>query len=52
MMNFKDRTAIVTGGTGNIGQAICRSLAKHGVRVAITDIDPQKVLDFPAAIVQ
>jgi len=30
---MRDRTAFVTGGTGGIGTAICRHLAKGGVRV-------------------
>ncbi len=45
-MKFENRVALVTGGTGNIGQAICRKLARYGVRVAVTDVDQQKVHDF------
>ena len=32
------RVALVTGGGGGIGGAICRSLAKAGHRVAVADI--------------
>lgn len=34
-MNLKGSVAIVTGGTGGLGRRICRSLARHGVRVAV-----------------
>lgn len=33
------RTAIVTGGAGGIGAAICRSLAETGLRVVVADLD-------------
>ncbi|HET8998452.1 MAG TPA: SDR family oxidoreductase [bacterium] len=34
-MHLTDAVAIVTGGTGGLGRRICRSLAQHGVRVAV-----------------
>ncbi len=34
-MNFKDRTAIVTGGARGIGRAICLELARHGCNIAL-----------------
>jgi NAD(P)-dependent dehydrogenase (short-subunit alcohol dehydrogenase family) len=33
---FKDQVAFVTGGSGAVGAAIVRSLAKHGARVAFS----------------
>lgn len=35
------KVALVTGGTGAIGSAICRFLADDGMRVAIVDVNPQ-----------
>ncbi len=32
------RVALVTGGAGGIGAAICRSLAESGIRVAVADL--------------
>ncbi len=39
-MNSPRRTALVTGGSGGIGQAICRALQGDGVRVFSLDIRP------------
>jgi NAD(P)-dependent dehydrogenase (short-subunit alcohol dehydrogenase family) len=36
---FRDQVAIVTGGAGGIGQAVCRALAAHGAAVAVADLD-------------
>jgi 2-hydroxycyclohexanecarboxyl-CoA dehydrogenase len=38
-MNLAGRTAVVTGGAGGIGRAICRDLATLGARVVIADLD-------------
>ncbi len=37
---YSDRTAIVTGGAGDIGGAIVRRLHSEGMRVVIADLDP------------
>lgn len=37
MDRFKGKTAIVTGGAGGIGDAICRRLASEGARVHVLD---------------
>ena len=39
IMEFKNKTAIVTGAGQGIGFEICRSLAKEGVYVILNDID-------------
>ena len=43
LCTFKDRVALVTGAAGNIGFAVCRRLAAHGVRIAACDIDAAAV---------
>ena len=40
---FSNRVALVTGAAGNIGFAVCRRLAAHGVRIAACDLDAEKV---------
>ena len=39
-MEFKNKTAIVTGAGQGIGFEICRSLAREGAHVILNDIDP------------
>lgn len=39
MEHGKRRVAVVTGGSGGIGAAICRALAEEGMRVAVLDLD-------------
>lgn len=39
VQRFHDRTAVVTGGGGGIGSAICRRLAAEGAEVAVLDRD-------------
>jgi NAD(P)-dependent dehydrogenase (short-subunit alcohol dehydrogenase family) len=41
MLELEGRTAIVTGGGSNIGQAIAIGLAEQGADVMIADIDPE-----------
>ena len=36
---LKDKTAVVTGGEGGIGQAVCRRLAKEGAAVVSADLE-------------
>ncbi|MCP4380401.1 MAG: SDR family oxidoreductase [Hyphomicrobiales bacterium] len=39
LSDLTGQRAIVTGAARGIGQAICRNLASHGVRVAVADLD-------------
>ncbi len=41
MRGLKGKRAVVTGGGGGIGTAICRRFAEEGVTVAVLDIDEQ-----------
>nr|WP_198920747.1 SDR family NAD(P)-dependent oxidoreductase [Anaplasma marginale] len=34
-MKLKDKVAIVTGGSGGIGQALCERLARDGANIVI-----------------
>ena len=36
---MKERVAVVTGGAGGIGSAVCRAFARQGVGVSIADMD-------------
>ncbi len=40
-MEFKNKTAIVTGAGQGIGFEICRSIAREGGRIILNDIDPE-----------
>lgn len=44
------RTALVTGGGGGIGAAICRQMAAAGHRVAVADLAADRARDVAAAI--
>jgi len=43
VIDHKDRVAIITGGSGGIGLALARRMAREGARVAIWDIDADKL---------
>jgi NAD(P)-dependent dehydrogenase (short-subunit alcohol dehydrogenase family) len=39
MAGYQDKVAIVTGGAGGIGSALCRALADRGAAAVVADID-------------
>ena len=41
MKQFKDKTAIVTGGAAGIGRGLCEELASAGAIVVVADIDEE-----------
>jgi 2-hydroxycyclohexanecarboxyl-CoA dehydrogenase len=41
MRRFEGKTAIVTGGGGGIGSAVCRRLASEGAAVAVFDVNAE-----------
>ena len=40
MPELENRVALITGGAGGLGSATARALAREGVRVVLSDIDP------------
>jgi NAD(P)-dependent dehydrogenase (short-subunit alcohol dehydrogenase family) len=40
-VRLENKVAVVTGGGGGIGAAICRAFADEGARVAVTDLRPE-----------
>ena len=49
-MKFEKRTAVVTGGAGEIGKALCRKLCEHGVAVALTDLSAERAGEAASAV--
>ncbi|MEE2709099.1 MAG: SDR family NAD(P)-dependent oxidoreductase [Gemmatimonadota bacterium] len=49
-MKLRDRTAIVTGGGRGIGEAICRTFAAEGARVAVVDLDESNAKDVMGSL--
>jgi 2-dehydro-3-deoxy-L-rhamnonate dehydrogenase (NAD+) len=49
-LDFKDRTAVVTGGAAGIGFAVARRLAASGARVALWDRDEKMLADAKAVV--
>jgi 2-hydroxycyclohexanecarboxyl-CoA dehydrogenase len=50
MRGLKDKLAIVTGGGGAIGTALCRRFAEEGARVAVLDLNGEAAQRVAAAI--
>ncbi len=40
-MEFQGKTALVTGGGGGFGAAICKRFAGAGAAVVVADVDPE-----------
>ncbi len=50
MQRLAGKVAVVTGGGGGIGAAICRAFAAEGARVAVTDLRPEAAVQVAAEI--
>lgn len=48
---MKEKVAIVTGGAGGIGSAVCRAFTKEGIGVAIADLDAAGANDLADELV-
>lgn len=49
-LTLEGRTALVTGGAGGIGSAICRDLASLGARVAVCDVNEKGAQEVASSI--
>ncbi len=47
---FRDKVAIVTGGSSGIGKAVCEALGKRGATVVVADIDEPGARRVAAAV--
>lgn len=47
---FENRAALVPGGGGGIGRAVCRALAQRGAQVTVADLDPERAQEVAAAL--
>lgn len=46
--NFRGKTAVITGGAGDIGRATAQRLARDGAAIALLDINKEKLLNVAA----
>jgi NAD(P)-dependent dehydrogenase (short-subunit alcohol dehydrogenase family) len=49
-MRLKKKVAIVTGGGGGIGFAICTAFAAEGAKIVVSDIEPRKCEEHAKAL--
>ena len=47
---LKNKTALVLGGGGGLGRAICVALAAEGAKIAVADIDSKAITETQAAV--
>lgn len=52
LFNLEGKTAVVTGGGGVLGSAICCALARAGAQVAILELREEKAIRIAAEITQ
>ena len=49
-MELEGRVAVVTGGAGGIGAALCRAFLAEGMQVVVADVVPERVDAAVAAL--
>ncbi|MGE0881097.1 MAG: SDR family NAD(P)-dependent oxidoreductase [Acidimicrobiia bacterium] len=49
-MDVNGKVVVVTGGTGGLGQALCKRFAADGARVAVVDLDQSRCDEVAAGI--
>lgn len=49
---FSGRTAVVTGGAGGIGRALCEGFAAEGAQLAVVDVSEAAVAEVAGALTQ
>jgi NAD(P)-dependent dehydrogenase (short-subunit alcohol dehydrogenase family) len=49
-MRFQGKTALVAGGAGGIGAAVCRRLAREGAHVLVADLKAEKAQSLAAEL--
>src|SRR5437870_3375770 len=52
LFDLTGRVALVTGGCGNLGSALCRALAEVGASVIVTSRDATRAKDFAQTLPQ
>ena len=50
MLDFTDKTALITGATGGIGREIARTLHRQGATLALTDMDLETLKSFQSEL--
>ena len=45
-LKLKDKVLVISGGTGGIGQAICRKFAEEGCKIALSSTSQEKLDAF------
>jgi NAD(P)-dependent dehydrogenase (short-subunit alcohol dehydrogenase family) len=50
MLDFHDKTVLVTGGGAGIGRAIAEAFGAAGARVAVAEIDPHRVVEVRSSL--
>jgi NAD(P)-dependent dehydrogenase (short-subunit alcohol dehydrogenase family) len=50
LFDISERTAVVTGGCGLLGQEFCKTLAEAGAQVVVVDLDTAQVEDCVSAL--